>query len=98
MVRPALVLAVLACALPAHAAELRGHMGMVAQGGGALPMTASTVDVSVHGPIVEAVITQTFRNDADQPTEATYIFPLPPDAAVSALEMKIGATTIHGAI
>ncbi|HSN25895.1 MAG TPA: VIT domain-containing protein [Kofleriaceae bacterium] len=98
MVRPALVLAVLACALPARAAELPGRMGMYAPGGGALPMTASDVTVTVHGPVIEVIVTQSFRNDADQPTEATYIFPLPPDAAVSAMEMKLGATTIRAAI
>jgi len=98
MVRPALVLAVLACALPARAADLPGHMGMIVASGGPLPMSASDVNVAVHGPVIEVTVAQTFRNDADQPTEATYIFPLPPDAAVSAMEMKIGATTLHAAI
>ena len=98
MVRPALVLAVLACAVSAHAADLPGHMGMIVASGGALPISASDVNVAVHGPVIEVTVSQTFRNDADQPTEATYIFPLPPDAAVSAMEMKIGATTLHAAI
>lgn len=100
MVRPALVLAVLACALPApaHAADLPGHMGMIVATGGPLPMTASDVNVTVHGAVIEVTVAQTFRNDADQPTEATYIFPLPPDAAVSAMEMKLGATTLRAAI
>lgn len=44
------------------------------------------------------MIAQTFRNDTDHATEATYIFPLPPDAAVSAMEIETGTTTIHAAI
>ena len=98
MVRPALVLAVLACALSARAADLPGRMGMIATSGAALPMSASDITVNVRGPIAEATVVQTFRNDTDQPIEATYIFPLPPDAAVSAMEMKIGPTTIKAAI
>ncbi len=84
--------------LPAHA----GMYGPAPAGGGAtgmaLPMLDSRLEVTVHGAIAEVVIHQTFHNDADHVTEATYIFPLPEDAAVSALAITCGARTIHAAI
>src|SRR6478736_1294778 len=97
------VLAVLALASTASAADLPGRMGMYPpQGGAPLAMLDSEIDVTVRGPIVEATVTQTFRNDTDRPTEATYIFPLPPDAAVSAMAMTYalptGTRTIHASI
>lgn len=98
MLRLAPVLAVLAFVAPARASELPGRAGMYAPAGAPLAMLDSEIDVTVHGPIIEATVTQTFRNDTDQATEATYIFPLPLDAAVTAMAMKIGSTTIHAAI
>nr|HEX4318708.1 VIT domain-containing protein [Kofleriaceae bacterium] len=78
--------------------ELPRHTGMYPKQGAPLAMVASDVDVVVHGAIVEVSVTQSFRNDTDQATEATYIFPLPADAAVSAMSMTLGARTIHAAI
>ena len=76
--------------------------GPAPSGGGgagiALPLLDSRVEVTVHGAIAEVVVHQTFHNDADHVTEATYIFPLPEDAAVSALAITTGARTIHAAI
>jgi Ca-activated chloride channel family protein len=69
-----------------------------AAGAAALPMTASKLDVEVRGPIVSVSVAQTFRNDDNAPTEATYIFPLPPDAAVTAMAIDVGARTIHAGI
>jgi Ca-activated chloride channel family protein len=68
------------------------------QGSQALPMLDSKIDVKVRGPIVEAVVTQKFRNATDHATEAVYIFPLPADAAVTAMSIRIGDRTIHAAI
>ncbi|HEX5061320.1 MAG TPA: VIT domain-containing protein [Kofleriaceae bacterium] len=100
MVRPAwLVALAVAIAAPARASSvLPGRMGMYTQQGAALAMTDSKIVVRVRGPIAEAVVTQTFKNDLDRVTEATYIFPLPVDAAVSAMEIESGARTIHAAI
>jgi Ca-activated chloride channel homolog len=83
----------------AHAFERARPMGLYpASNGPALAMLDSRIDVTVRGPIVETVVVQRFRNTSDRPTEATYIFPLPPDAAVSAMAMQIGALTIRAAI
>jgi Ca-activated chloride channel family protein len=96
MVRPALVLALLAA--HAGAASLPSRMGMYQQSGGSLAMLDSKVAIVVHGPIVEATIAQTFRNDSDRVVEATYIFPLPPDAAVSAMAIDYGNRKVHASI
>ncbi len=81
------------------ATDLPKRVGMFPTGGGAaFAMLDSTIDIAIRGPIVEATVTQTFRNDTDRATEATYIFPLPADAAVSAMAMTYGTRTIHAAI
>ncbi|HTL37808.1 MAG TPA: VIT domain-containing protein, partial [Kofleriaceae bacterium] len=100
MVRPLLALvSLLAFASVAGAAkELPGKAGLYPTQGAPLAMLDSNVVVRVHGPIAEAVVTQTFRNDTDHVTEATYIFPLPPDAAVSAMEIESGNRTIRASI
>ncbi len=87
-------------AATARAGELPRRLGMYPTQGGqaALAMLDSKLEVTVRGPIVETVATQTFRNDTDRVTEATYIFPLPADAAVSAMSIVDGARTIRAAI
>jgi Ca-activated chloride channel family protein len=95
----AVTVAIAAVAAPARAGALPHHFGLYAQPATtALPMLDSKVDVRVRGPIVEATVTQTFRNDRDHATEATYVFPLPVDAAVTAMAIVVGDRTIHAAI
>ena len=53
---------------------------------GCLPLTALDVDVQIEGLAAETTVRQQFRNVFDEPLEATYIFPLPPRAALSALK------------
>ncbi len=98
MVRPACALAVVLALAQARAATLPSRMGMYAQPGGAMAMLDSKVAIVVHGPIVETTIAQTFRNDSDRVVEATYIFPLPPDAAVSAMAIDYGNRKVHASI
>jgi Ca-activated chloride channel family protein len=97
---PRLLLALL-CLVPAVAAagSVPRMPGMYSgQGTTALPMLDSSIDITVRGPIIETTITQTFRNASNEVTEATYIFPLPADAAVSAMAIDLGARKIHAAI
>ncbi|MFN0247255.1 MAG: VIT domain-containing protein [Kofleriaceae bacterium] len=102
----ALALVVVGAVTPAHAAGAGSwrSLGMYpASSGGAgpvspMPMVESKVDIVVRGAIVEAIVTQAFVNKSDRATEATYIFPLPHDAAVSAMSIQIGTKTIHAAI
>ncbi|MGE5185072.1 MAG: VIT domain-containing protein [Acidobacteriota bacterium] len=95
--RLACVLVMLATAT-AGATSLPSRMGMYPSTSAPLPMVDSKMSVSVRGPMVEATVAQTFRNDSDRTVEATYIFPLPPDAAVSAMAIDYGSRTIHASI
>jgi Ca-activated chloride channel family protein len=114
MVRPGVVLAVVLALIAgpgdawrswgawgprlAAAADLPRALGMYPAGGPALAMLDSKVEVSVRGPIAEVLVTQRFQSRADHATEATYVFPLPADAAVTAMWIKTGSRTIRGAI
>jgi Ca-activated chloride channel family protein len=101
MLRPgiiAFVVAVLGTA-PAIAGELPRQIGMYPSAGGpALAMLESKIEITMRGPIAEAVVTQRFQNRTDRATEATYVFPLPHDAAVTAMAIKNGSRTIRAAI
>jgi Ca-activated chloride channel family protein len=97
---PRLLLALILLApFGARAGSLPRLPGMyTTQAATPLPMLDSKMAVTVRGPIVETTVTQTFKNDSDNATEATYIFPLPADAAVSAMAIDLGTRKIHAAI
>jgi Ca-activated chloride channel family protein len=61
-------------------------------GGGAvpLPITGVAVDLRVSGVVVDGTLTQSFENSTGETIETLYVFPLPEDAAVYAMEMRIG--------
>lgn len=61
-----------------------------------LPLLHTTVDTWITGLVAEAEVTQTYENPFDEPIEATYLFPLPDDAAVHGLIMQIGDRRIVG--
>src|SRR5262245_42856540 len=96
MLRSLLVL--IASVSIAHAYELPNVGGMYQNANQPLPLVESKIDVTARGPLVEVIVTQRFHNRADHATEATYIFPLPPDAAVSAMWIKTGNKTIRAKI
>ncbi|HEU0031325.1 MAG TPA: VIT and VWA domain-containing protein [Kofleriaceae bacterium] len=99
MVRPALVVVcLLVVAGTARAGELPRMCGLHPPSGPPMAMLDSDIDVVVRGPIVEATITQKFQNRTDHATEATYIFPLPEDAAVTAMAIKSGNRTYRASI
>jgi Ca-activated chloride channel family protein len=92
-----------ALAATAHAGVMPHRAGLYAASASAdtptpLPMIASKIALDVRGPLVTASVAQTFRNDSDRVVEATYIFPLPADAAVSAMTIEIGSRHIHAQI
>lgn len=61
-------------------------------------MQRSAVRVSVSGMVAVVTLEQSFRNSSDQWAEGLYTFPLPGEAAVRALEIKIGDRLIVGEI
>jgi Ca-activated chloride channel family protein len=62
------------------------------------PVLGATVEVKVTGIIARTKVTQIFKNVSSDWVEGIYIFPLPADAAVDTLRMKVGNRTILGAI
>jgi Ca-activated chloride channel homolog len=58
----------------------------------------SDMDVNVSGSIARVRVTQVFRNTSSDWMEATYMYPLPADAAVDSLKMVVGQKVIIGHI
>ena len=64
----------------------------------AVPAVATDAEIKVSGIVARAVVRQTYRNPYDEWFEGIYVFPLPENAAVDHLRMKIGARVIEGDI
>ncbi len=62
------------------------------------PLKHTEVQATVTGNISRVEVTQTFENPFNTALEATYIFPLPDEAAVDDMEIRIGDRTIKGNI
>jgi Ca-activated chloride channel homolog len=62
---------------------------------GNLPLDVLDVRVSITGLVARTEIEQGFRNAYDEPLEATYIFPLPDRAAVTAMRMEADGRTVE---
>ncbi|MDR4482872.1 MAG: marine proteobacterial sortase target protein [Nitrospirales bacterium] len=69
-------------------------------GGPTLPApTISThVTTTISGLIVRTTVSQTFHNPSTEWAEGIYVFPLPEQAAVDHLRMRIGERVIEGII
>ncbi|MCA8956602.1 MAG: VWA domain-containing protein [Planctomycetes bacterium] len=70
--------------------------GSLRSDAGNLPLRALDVDAQITGLTARVVVRQTFVNRCPQPLEATYIFPLPPRAAVTDFTMTVGGRTVRG--
>jgi len=58
----------------------------------------SHIDVDVSGMVAVTTVRQVFENTSDRWTEGIYAFPLPEEAAVRSLEMRVGDRRIVGRI
>lgn len=58
----------------------------------------SSADFRISGMIARVEVTQSFHNDSDEWREAVYVFPLPEEAAVRAMQIRIGERVIAGEI
>lgn len=63
-----------------------------------LPLLNTSVEANVSGFVARVTVTQSFTNDQDDPIEALYLFPLPADAAVDDMEMRIGSRRVRAQI
>jgi Ca-activated chloride channel family protein len=62
------------------------------------PALETTAHLRIRGLVLRGEVTQKFHNDGASCVEAVYSFPLPENAAVDTLRMKVGARVIEGEI
>lgn len=79
-------------------AEPGGGLGALATDRGNLPLDTVDVHAAITGLAAGVEVLQGFRNPFDVPLEATYIFPLPDRAAVTALRMEADDRVIEGTL
>lgn len=83
--------------VPARPSEDDG-LGCLRTDNGNLPLDSIDVRAVLTGLASSIELTQGFHNPHDLPLEATYIFPLPPRAAVTALRMEADGRTVDGVL
>jgi Ca-activated chloride channel homolog len=82
----------------APAAEPDAGLGALATSRGNLPLDAVDVRAAISGMSASVDLTQSFRNPFGVPLEATYIFPLPARAAVTAMRMECAGHVVVGVL
>lgn len=80
------------------ASSQEAGIGTLATHRGNLPLDAIDVTASITGLTARVQVSQSFRNQYDEPLEATYVFPLPDRAAVTALRMEAGGRVVAGVL
>ncbi|MDI9635681.1 VIT domain-containing protein [Kamptonema cortianum] len=63
-----------------------------------VPLKNTKVFADIAGMSARVTVIQTFANTSETPIEAVYVFPLPHDAAVDRMNMRIGNRLIEGEI
>ncbi len=85
--------------LPVSASPTGGLFVQGKEGEGQVfPLKQTEVKADVVGNVSRVAVTQTFENPFDQPLEAVYVFPLPDEAAVDEMEIRLGDRIIKGDI
>ncbi len=64
----------------------------------AVPAQNTAITLDVSGPLIKAVVRQEFVNPTDRVIEATYVFPLPEEAVVFAMELLVGERRIFSVV
>ena len=62
------------------------------------PNVDTDVEMKINGLVVRTKVTQVFNNPNEEWVEGIYVFPLPEEAAVDHMRMKIGERIIEGDI
>ncbi len=79
----------------------QGGLEAVGAGGkslGACPLKNTNVQAEISGFLSRVKVTQEFENNFSEKIEAVYVFPLPNNAAVDDMTMRIGERTVRGKI
>ena len=63
-----------------------------------VPLVHTDAAVDVRGLVAAVTVTQQYVNSSTEPIEAVYVFPLPHDAAVYDMEIRIGDRVIRSQI
>jgi Ca-activated chloride channel homolog len=63
-----------------------------------VPLLHTDAVIDVRGLVASATVSQQYTNSSTEPIEAVYVFPLPHEAAVYDLEMRIGNRIIRSQI
>jgi Ca-activated chloride channel family protein len=85
----------------AQASATQGALNIVGpegQAAGVCPLKHTDVKAEISGFLSRVVVTQEFQNPFKEKIEAVYTFPLPQNAAVDDMTMRVGGRTIHGRI
>ncbi len=80
------------------AAEPDAGLGAFTTSRGNLPLDAVDVRAAIAGLSASVEVTQEFRNPFDVALEATYVFPLPSRAAVTAMRMEFAGHVVAGTL
>ena len=91
----AILIALLALPAVAHA---QGMMIPKDPGLDPLELKSHRVDTVIKDGVSKTTVTQVFHSNCGSNIEATYIFPLPPDAAVSDFALWIGGKKKNGEV
>jgi Ca-activated chloride channel homolog len=78
--------------------DITGPTGHLLSPNGHLPLKAMAIKATITGLLYQTTVTQTYCNQHDAHLEATYIFPLPPRAAVAGYTMTIGQEVVQGVL
>jgi Ca-activated chloride channel family protein len=70
-------------------------LGTLRTGRGNLPLDSVDAAVTITGLVGRIELTQGFQNPHDEPLEATYVFPLPDRAAVTAMRMTADGRVVE---
>lgn len=62
------------------------------------PTVDTDVEMKINGLVIRTLVRQTFKNPAEDWMEGIYVFPLPENAAVDHMKMKIGERIVEGEI
>jgi Ca-activated chloride channel family protein len=79
----------------------QGELDAVGAGGKALgvcPLKHTDVQAEIAGFLSRVKVTQEFENNFSEKIEAVYVFPLPQNAAVDDMTMRIGERVVRGKI
>jgi Ca-activated chloride channel family protein len=85
----------------AQAGPAPGALHIIDRGGnpaGICPLEHTDVDAEISGFLSRVTVTQKFHNPSAEPVEAIYTFPLPDNAAVDRMTMRVGDRVVSGKI